>query len=279
MKTLLSIGSIAVASLALNLMPVQSAQAVSLVSNGDFNLNNATASRLLGDANNGIPAATATGWTFGSGGLNWLVKTGTTYTQNLNLDQNNTDLSQRMYGFNPIDSPNGTANWFIVSDGDSRYNRTISQTLNGLEVGKPYDVSFYQAAGQQFGFVGGTTERWQVSLGSNTQLSALMSPVQPFGPGEDAFNNGTQIAGGTATAVSAWQQQTLTFTAGAQSEVLSFLAKGTPDGKPPFALLAGISATKQLPEPADYLGTLFGAGFLGLAVKARLAKKKLEDLD
>jgi hypothetical protein len=280
MKNLISIGSIAVVSLALNLVTFQSAQAASLVSNGDFNINNVTNSRYLGGDSNGVSAATATGWTFGNGGLTWLVKTGTTYTQNLNLDQNNTDLTQKMYGSAPITSPNGTANWFVVADGDSNYNRTISQTLNGLEVGQRYDVSFYQAAGQQFNYTGGTTERWQVSLGSSSQFSALMSPVQPFGPGEDAFDtNGTQIAGGTATAVSAWQPQTLTFTAGAQSEVLSFLAKGTPDGKPPFALLAGVAATKQLPEPADYLGTLFGAGCLGFAVKSRLVKKKLADRD
>jgi hypothetical protein len=40
MRTLISIGSIAVASLTLNFVPVQPAQAVSLVSNGDFNTNN-----------------------------------------------------------------------------------------------------------------------------------------------------------------------------------------------------------------------------------------------
>ena len=275
MKTLLSIGSIAVASLALNLTPVQPAKAVSLVSNGDFNINNATASRLLGGANNGVSAATATGWTFGSGGLNWLVKTGTTYAQNLNLDQNNTDLTQKMYGSAAITSPNGTANWFIVSDGDTNYARTISQSLNGLEVGQRYDVSFYQAAGQQFKFTGGTTERWQVSLGSDSQLSALMSPVQPFGPGKDAFDaNGTQIAGGTATAVSDWQKQTLTFTAGSTNQVLSFLAVGAPNGKPPFSLLTGISVDAVgVPEPFTILGTMTAVGF-GVRLRSKLKQKK-----
>ncbi len=265
MKTLLSIGSIAAASLALNLTPVQPAQAVSLVSNGDFNINNATASRLLGGANNGVSAATATGWTFGSGGLNWLVKTGTTYAQNLNLDQNNTDLTQKMYGSAAITSPNGTANWFVVSDGDPTYVRTINQTLNGLEAGQQYDVSFYQAAGQQYNFLGGTTERWQVSLGGSSQLSAIMSPVQPGGPG---------LSGGTATAVSDWQKQTLTFTASAPSEVLSFLAVGAPNGKPPFSLLTGVSVDAvTVPEPFTILGTMTAVGF-GVRLRAKLKQQK-----
>jgi hypothetical protein len=276
MKTLISIGSIAIGSIALNLMPVQQVQAASLVSNGDFNTNNVTDSRYLGGSNNGITAATATDWTFDPGGLTWLVKMGTTYTQNLNLDQNNTDLTQKMYGTAPITSPNGTANWYIVADGDPTYARTISQSISGLEVGSQYAVSFYQAAGQQDSFTGGTTERWDVSFGGTTQSSTVMSPVQPYGPGEDTFKKKQQITGGTATAVSSWQQETMIFTADASTSTLSFLAKGTPSGKPPFSLLTGVGVNK-IPEPADYVGTLVGFGFVGLAIKSRLAKKKLDE--
>jgi hypothetical protein len=284
MKTLISIGSVAISSIALNLIPVQPTQAASLVSNGDFTQNNVTNSRLLGSSMNGVDAATATGWTFDSGGLNWLVKMGTTYTQNLALDQNNTDLTQKMYGSaaitNPIvGSPDfGTNNGFyIVSDGDTNYARNISQSISGLTNGSQYEVSFYQAAGQQTGFTGGTTEQWDVTFGSTTKTSTLMSPVQPYGPGEDA--SVTMPAGqtNTATAVSSWQKETMIFTATGTTQTLNFLAKGKPNGKPPFALLTGVSVNKQIPEPADYVGTLVGFGFAGLAVKSRLAKKKLDD--
>jgi hypothetical protein len=284
MKTLISIGSVAIGSIALNLLPVPQLQAASLVQNGDFTQNNVTNSRLLGGSMNNVAAGTATGWTFGSGGLNWLVKMGTTYTQNLALDQNNTDLTQKMYGSaaitNPIaDSPDfGTNNGFyIVSDGDTNYTRNISQTIDNLLQGEQYEVSFYQAAGQQTNFYGGTTEQWDVTFGNNTKTSALMSPVQPYGPGEDTFDGqGQQVTGGTATAVSSWQKETMIFTAGSTSQTLNFLAKGKPDGKPPFALLTGVSV-KQIPEPADYVGTLVSVGFVSLAIKSRLAKKKLDE--
>jgi hypothetical protein len=55
------------------------------------------------------------------------------------------------------------------------------------------------------------------------------------------------------------------------------MSQGTPTGKPPFAFLSGVSV-RQIPEPADYVGTLVGIGFVGLAIKSRVAnKKKLEE--
>jgi hypothetical protein len=235
--------------------------------NGDFNTNNLTNGTLIdgtqgssGVLSNGT--ATATGWTFG-GGLNWLVSTGTAYKDNLNIKGGRTDSTQKLYGTAPITSPNGTANWFVVADGDPTFRSTISQNLTDLIAGTKYDVSFWQAAAQQTTFTGGTTERWQVSLGgSPTQLSTLMSPIQPGGDG---------LGGGTATGVRAWQKQTLTFTAGSTSKALSFLAVGAPSGMPPLSLLTAVSITESnptaVPEPLTFLGTMTALGF-GASIKS-----------
>ena len=126
-------------------------------------------------------------------------------------------------------------------------------------------MSFWQAAAQQTTFTGGTTERWEVSLGgSPTQLSTIMSPIQPGGDG---------LGGGTATGVRPWQKQTLTFTAGSTSQALSFLAVGAPRGMPPLSLLSAVSiAPTAVPEPLTFLGTMTALG-LGASLKSKLNKK------
>ncbi len=94
-----------------------------------------------------------------------------------------------------------------------------------------------------------------------------MSPVQPGGIG---LNDLT--AAGTATEVSAWQRQTLTFTASAATNTLSFLAVGAPSGKPPFSLLTGISVDAvAVPEPFTIIGTIVG-GTAALRLRKKLAK-------
>lgn len=45
----------------------------------------------------------------------------------------------------------------------------ITQTINGLIVGDSYQLSFYFAAAQQYGFSGANSSGWDVSLGSRTQ--------------------------------------------------------------------------------------------------------------
>lgn len=139
---------------------------------------------------------------------------------------------------------------YLAADGDSTYNVPINQTVTGLTIGQEYELSFYWAAGQQRNFDGPTTERWQVSLGSETYSTPTYSLANHD--------------------FSGWMSQTMTFTATASSSVLSFLAIGTPNGLPPFVLLDGVSM-KAVPEPAA--GVLVIGGLFGCALIRRRMKK------
>ena len=54
---------------------------------------------------------------------------------------------------------------FFQADGNPEYEDTIYQSISGLVAGTTYDLEFQQAAGQQTGFTGATTEQWKVFLG------------------------------------------------------------------------------------------------------------------
>lgn len=143
---------------------------------------------------------------------------------------------------------------FVAIDGDVNYATPMTQALTGLVVGRLYTVEFYQAAAQQFGFDGATTERWQVSLGSETKLSTLMITA----------NHGYV----------GWMKESLTFTAQTANDVLRFLALGTPNGLPPFVLIDGISFNEAIntPEPSSF--ALIGGGGLVLLWIKRRARRK-----
>lgn len=143
---------------------------------------------------------------------------------------------------------------FVAIDGDVNYATPMTQALTGLVVGRLYTVEFYQAAAQQYGFDGATTERWQVSLGSETKLSTLMNTA----------NHGYV----------GWMSQSLTFTAQATNDVLRFLALGTPNGLPPFVLIDGVSVSETVttPEPSSF--ALIGGGGLVLLWIKRRARHK-----
>ncbi len=142
---------------------------------------------------------------------------------------------------------------YVAIDGSTDFATPLTQTLTGLVVGQSYDISFYQAATQQFGpnFNGATTERWNVSLGSQSQLSTLMNTP----------NHGYV----------GWMQQTLSFTAQNVSDTLTFLAVGTPSGVPPFVLLDGVSIKETPPSSTPEPGTwaMLGVGGTLLAVGSK----------
>jgi hypothetical protein len=53
---------------------------------------------------------------------------------------------------------------FIQMDGNPTFENSFNQVINGLTAGTTYTLSFWQAAGQQTGFTGATTEQWKVFL-------------------------------------------------------------------------------------------------------------------
>jgi hypothetical protein len=175
-------------------------------------------------------------------------------TQNAQLtDQfgtNNFQLWQGVTNTIPNTSPDGGN--FLVLDAAPAYQGSFSQTIAGLTVGKKYALSFYQAAGQQSGFNGATTEQWKVTFGTQSFNSTLQNnPTHDFQP---------------------WAKQTMTFTASAASQALTFLSQGTPDGLPPFVFLDGVSLVEQTPEPSSLLYMCLGLS--GLIVASRFRKKR-----
>lgn len=128
----------------------------------------------------------------------------------------------------------------------------LSQTINGLTPNQTYALSFYWAAAQQYPFSGATSSQWQVSFGSQTQTTAFANiPTGGF---------------------SGWQSQTFDFTASSSSEVLSFLANGSPQ-VPPFALLANVSL-QAVPETGSGVAVLAGVACFGLFARRRARSKK-----
>ncbi|HEY0203392.1 MAG TPA: DUF642 domain-containing protein [Acetobacteraceae bacterium] len=211
-----------------------SAHATQYVTNGSFETTSLTAKGYF--ATNGV--SNVTGWS-GGGSLTFLDLPGTA--------DDGSYLS--VYGPFPATSPDGGK--FVEADGDPSYRGAISQTINGLTPGQRYTLTFYQAAGQQSGFTGATTERWQVSFGNFTQPSAQFSLLE--------------------RGVGLWQQQTMVFQATTASQVLSFLASGTPNGAPPISFLDGVSLTETVPEPVTL--SLVGVGLAGTLAYRHRAKR------
>ncbi|MHA4871642.1 PEPxxWA-CTERM sorting domain-containing protein [Duganella sp. PWIR1] len=146
-------------------------------------------------------------------------------------------------------SPNGGS--FVANDGGSGV-APISQQVNGLVAGQQYTLSFYWGGAQQYGYNGPTTEQWIVSLGNDTKSTAILNNA------EHGFTG--------------WQKETMTFTAGGSSELLSFLAVGTPAGVPPFSLLDGVTMAAAVPEPDTWAMMALGMGLLGCVARRRKAK-------
>ncbi len=134
----------------------------------------------------------------------------------------------------------------VAIDGDQTYTASFFQTVNGLVAGNEYVLTFNQAAAQQNGTSGPTTEQWKVQFGSSpAQYSYDMSnPNHGFVP---------------------WNSVTMNFTATSASEVLTFFALGTPGGEPPVVLLDDVSL--MLPEPP--------AAALLIALAASRARRRI----
>ncbi len=225
-----------------------------LAVNGSFATTSKTSAE-FGSINNGYtPTVQLTGWSTSGYNFVYLPNTVDTYGAIGQYTSTATLASPGMRMWGPNDNgglANGlvqaspTGGNFIAADGAYEIS-AITQTIAGMNVGAKVYVSFAWAGAQQYSFTGPTTDRWTVDLGS--------SPSQT-----------TQAVSLVSNGASAWMTQTFSFIATSSSELLSFLATGTPSGQPPFALLSNVVVTA--PEPQSV--ALLLSGTIGLMVAAR----------
>ena len=217
-----------------------------LVTNGDFEEITNGGGQLGFNTN-------ATDWTSATTSYNFLFTPGSADTTGVTGQYGNLQLWGPNNGSAnglPATSPNGGN--FVGMDGAFQAG-PLQQTINGLTVGETYAVTFEWAGAQQEGFDGPNTEQLEVSLGSQNQFTTVYdNPSHGF---------------------SGWIPQTFYFTADATSEVLSFLAIGTPisPSVPPFSLLDSVSMM-AVPEPSTWAMMVVGFGGLGFAAYRRRRK-------
>jgi hypothetical protein len=225
-----------------------SAQASNLVVNGNFQqlLRPGVASEF----GTRYPSQQVTGWT--TTGYNFVYTPGSADTTEALGQWGKVGLWGPGNGSNnglPASSPSGGN--FVAMDGGSGQGALV-QTITGLTPGKASEVSFWWAGAQQFGYTGGTTEQFQVSLGATSQL--------------------TPVLHNASHGFTGWKHEVMTFIPTSSTELLSFFAIGTPSGVPPFSLLDGVSVSGAAPEPATWaLGSVFLLGFAGLLWRKRRA--------
>jgi len=258
--------------LAVALLGIQTTARASLLTNGNFATTNLSTSGAILGAGSG----TISGWSLctattscpssasnspvatpnnGADGLVFLYFPGT-QAATLTDTYGNFALAQ---GTAPNTIPNSSpagGNW-LVADGGTSNNLAFYQPLTNLTQGASYTLTFYTAAGQQLNTGGDTTEDWDVFFGTTTLYSTqstptLSNPHQDFTP---------------------WSLVTMVFTANSTSQILEFLAQGTPSGDPPMDFLAGVTLT-QTPTPEPSGLALMGLGMIGLVVVRRKLLKR-----
>ena len=224
-----------------------------LVTNGGFEQSTYTQSQEFGVDFGGQGV---TGWAAslpGGFSVYWVAANDPTTQYALNRFN---DQGNKLAFSYPGVSPDGGN--FLGLDGDfvgdappvyGPYNSPIVQTLDNLTVGGRYKINFYWAATQLQNRQGPTTNRLDVSFGgSSFSTDTVAVPSQGF---------------------VGWMTGSHVFTADAASQVLSFVAHGTPAGLPPFLLLDGVSVS-AVPEPATWGLLLAGFGAIGVAARRRV---------
>lgn len=252
----------AVCVLALAALGASPALATQFVKNGDFSANTATGSQQMSNAN--LSVQYVNNWVNTSdgayAGYNFLVKgnDGTTAGgiknnggNSLYLWGKTSDMAgAASNGFTSSASIGGSGGNYIAADGAFQ-TALIYQVITGLTAGQQYDLTFNWAGAQQHGYSGVTTDAWSVMFGS--------------GPGSYQTYT-TDTLTNASHGFTGWQTATTTFTATGATQYLAFLAKGTPEGQPPFSLLDDVSLTEHVgavPEPATWAMFIGGFGMIG----------------
>ena len=241
---------------ALMIFSAQAAMAqTNLITNGSFAITGGSQSYQFGTYNGYTPSGSAAGeslagWASTSFGFVFTP----TSTVAVGTFGNLSLYSATNTPGNSFNNASPTGGNFIAEDSDFG-TFPITQTVNGLVLGKSYTLGFFWAGAQQTGFSGVTTDQWQVTLGNSTQSTAVVTDP----------NHG----------FTGWMYQTFNFVATSTSEQLSFLAVGTPSGSvPPFALLTGVSLVAT-PEPASAALMFVGiAGLIGLSWRRRASVQR-----